>query len=87
MFLLIEGLNKQAPWQCNYFKNCFFSGMLSGKYKRKVRCRLRQEELELKAIEVAPAWSQYDHNEDFWKLVEGMERIANENGFPDLKDI
>lgn len=48
--------------------------------------RLRQEELELKAIEVAPAWSQYDHNEDFWKLVERMERIANENGFPDLKD-
>lgn len=67
--------------------------MLSGKYKRRVRSQTSAGRIavvaqdESKAIDVAPAWSQYDHNEDFWKLVEGMERIANENGFPDLKDI
>lgn len=87
MFLLIEGLNKQAPWQCNYFKNSFSVTCLRVNISVELDRRLRQEELELKAIEVAPAWSQYDHNEDFWKLVERMERIANENGFPDLKDI
>lgn len=67
--------------------------MLSGKYKRGVRPQTSVGRIgvvaqdETKAIEVASAWSQYDHNEDFWKLVEGMERIAKENGFPDLKDI
>lgn len=65
--------------------------MLSGKYKRGVRPQISAGRIgvvaqdESMALEVAPAWSQYDQNEDFWKLVEGMERIAKENGFPDLK--
>lgn len=61
-------------------------GMLAGKYKRGSRPKPSTGRIgmvaqdESKAIEVAPAWSQYDKNEDFWKLVKGMERIAKENG-------
>ncbi|XP_062584729.1 1-deoxyxylulose-5-phosphate synthase YajO-like [Saccostrea cucullata] len=61
-------------------------GMLTGKYKRGVRPPMGAGRIglvaqdESRAIEIAPAWSRYDNNEAFWKLLEGMEKIAKEHG-------
>jgi hypothetical protein len=60
--------------------------MLTGKYKRGVRPGVSEGRIglvaqdESKAMQIAPAWSQYDNNEDFWKLLEAMEKIAKDCG-------
>ncbi|XP_061180122.1 1-deoxyxylulose-5-phosphate synthase YajO-like [Saccostrea echinata] len=61
-------------------------GMLTGKYKRGVRPPMAAGRIglvaqdESKALQCAPAWSQYDENDSFWKLLEAMEKIAKEHG-------
>lgn len=35
---------------------------------------------ESKAMQSAPAWSQYDNNEDYWKLMEALGKCAKETG-------
>jgi hypothetical protein len=60
--------------------------MLTGKYKRGVRPSASEGRIglvaqdESRAMQAAPAWSQYDNNEDFWKLMEAMEKIAKDCG-------
>ncbi|XP_056005152.1 1-deoxyxylulose-5-phosphate synthase YajO-like [Ostrea edulis] len=59
-------------------------GMLTGKYNRGVRPDKLAGRIglvaqdESKAMEIAPAWSQYENNEDFWKLLEAMAKIAKD---------
>lgn len=66
--------------------DCVFSGMLTGKYKRGQKPQPTAGRIgivaqdESKAMQIAPAWSQYDNNAEYWKLVEGMGRIAKEKG-------
>lgn len=61
-------------------------GMLTGKYKRGQKPQPTAGRIgivaqdESKAMQIAPAWSQYDNNAEYWKLVEGMGRIAKETG-------
>jgi aryl-alcohol dehydrogenase-like predicted oxidoreductase len=63
-----------------------FSGMLTGKYKRGVKPDKSEGRIglvaqdESKATQAAPAWSQYENSEDFWKLLQAMEKIAKEYG-------
>ena len=63
-----------------------YRGMLTGKYKRGVRPNPKEGRIgvvaqdESKAMQIAPAWSQYDQNDEYWKLVEGMEKIAKDTG-------
>lgn len=35
---------------------------------------------ESKAMQSAPAWSQYENNEEYWKLMEALEKCAKETG-------
>lgn len=35
---------------------------------------------ESKAMQSAPAWSQYDNNEEYWKLMEALGKCAKETG-------
>lgn len=60
--------------------------MLTGKYKRGKKPQPTAGRIgivaqdESKAMQIAPAWSKYDNNAEYWKLVEGMGRIAKEKG-------
>lgn len=60
--------------------------MLTGKYMRGQKPKPTAGRIgivaqdESKAMQIAPAWSQYDNNAEYWKLVEGMGRVAKEKG-------
>lgn len=64
----------------------FFSGILTGKYKRGVQPGKSEGRIgviaqdESKALQSAPAWSKYDSNENYWKLMAAMEKCATKAG-------
>ncbi|XP_052705366.1 1-deoxyxylulose-5-phosphate synthase YajO-like isoform X2 [Crassostrea angulata] len=61
-------------------------GLLTGKYKRGVKPDKSEGRVgviaqdESKAVQSAPAWSQYDNNEEYWKLMEALGKCAKETG-------
>lgn len=60
--------------------------MLTGKYTRGVRPDVSAGRIgivaqdESQAMQIAPVWSQYEDKDRYWKLMEAMEKIANEHG-------
>ncbi|XP_022343166.2 1-deoxyxylulose-5-phosphate synthase YajO-like [Crassostrea virginica] len=61
-------------------------GILTGKYKRGVQPGKSEGRIgviaqdESKALQSAPAWSKYDSNENYWKLMAAMEKCATKAG-------
>lgn len=61
-------------------------GMLTGKYTRGVRPDVSAGRIgivaqdESQAMQIAPAWSQYEGQEHYWRLLEAMGEIAKEQG-------
>ncbi|CAG2242825.1 unnamed protein product [Mytilus edulis] len=59
-----------------------FSGVLTGKYKRDEKLDHTSGRIafvakdESKAMQAAPAWSQYANNESYWSLIKTMEEIG-----------
>lgn len=59
---------------------------MTGKYKRGVKPDKSEGRVgviaqdESKAMQSAPAWSQYDNNEEYWKLMEALGKCAKESG-------
>lgn len=74
-----------TPKFISFFKT-YYSGLLTGKYKRGVKPDKSEGRVgviaqdESKAMQSAPAWSQYDNNEEYWKLMEALEKCAKETG-------
>ena len=63
-----------------------FSGVLTGKYKRDEKLDHTSGRIafvakdESKAMQAAPAWSQYANNESYWSLIKTMEEIGKAHG-------
>ncbi|KAJ8310894.1 hypothetical protein KUTeg_012759 [Tegillarca granosa] len=61
-------------------------GVLTGKFKRGEKLDTEKSRIgfiskdESKAMQAAPAWSQYADKESYWKLIEYMDQIAKNHG-------
>lgn len=69
-----------------YMYRIFDSGMLTGKYRRGVRPDASAGRIgvvaqdESLAMQIAPAWSQYEEKDHYWRLMEAMGKVAKEQG-------
>lgn len=69
-----------------YMYRIFDSGMLTGKYRRSVRPDASAGRIgvvaqdESLAMQIAPAWSQYEEKDHYWRLIEAMGKVAKEQG-------
>jgi hypothetical protein len=64
----------------------FCSGLLTGKFERNKTPDAKGSRIgfvhqdESKAMQAAPAWSQYNDDDNYWKLMDAMKDIAKTHG-------